>query len=315
MSEVGIKAPMTEGFSKQQFYSLLVKQLADDGHQELAASLSQTYSIAAAGVERNFLFTAAQAYSPMLNTQYVQDLNLRRELSSVLSSGDDVLRMIRYEPTSFSSTHKDGARAAAFSRDGGLAASGGDDGSLCVMNVDRMKRFSSSVIRREKDLRLVLGKGEMDALTGEEREQAIQLLETRDGSRRGRRSEALEEEKPVVRKYFDHKDAVNELDFHPFEPVVASCAKDSTVHFYNHSSSSRRPLHIYRDREQSSVRSLHFHPTGDWLLTCTDSSPLLRCIDVRTMKTWVSSDEQNLHKKSPNCVRWSGRGDRSIASG
>lgn len=50
--------------------------------------------------------------------------------------------------------------------------------------------------------------------------------------------------KPVIRTFYDHTEPINDLDFHPTAHVLASCARDNTVKFYDFSQVS--PLSISR---------------------------------------------------------------------
>jgi len=87
--------------------------------------------------------------------------------------------------------------------------------------------------------------------------------------------------RPVIRTFYDHTAAINDLDFHPFFPVLASCARDCSVKFYDYSSSVKRSFKQLQDTHN--IRTICFHPCGDYLLAGTEHT-MIRLYDIKAEK-------------------------------
>jgi len=61
-----------------------------------------------------------------------------------------------------------------------------------------------------------------------------------------------------------HSQAVNDVAFHPTESLLASGSQDRTICLFDHSKKEKRAAH--RISETYPVRTLAFHPTGDYML-------------------------------------------------
>jgi cleavage stimulation factor subunit 1 len=58
---------------------------------------------------------------------------------------------------------------------------------------------------------------------------------------------------------------INDLDFHPQMSILISGAKDHTIKFFDFAkSAARRAIRVIQDTHN--VRSVAFHPCGDYLL-------------------------------------------------
>ena len=84
--------------------------------------------------------------------------------------------------------------------------------------------------------------------------------------------------------------AVLALDFHPSVSVLASGSRDCTVKFFDYSKPAAK--RSYRAlREVAGVRSLVFHPSGDFMLvgteqcTCESISTPPSCLTLRPYPT------------------------------
>ncbi|KAJ8448889.1 hypothetical protein Cgig2_030745 [Carnegiea gigantea] len=82
----------------------------------------------------------------------------------------------------------------------------------------------------------------------------MMLPEVRDGPVR-----------PVIRTFYDHIQPINDLDFHPQNTILISGAKDHTIKFFDFSkTTAKRAFRVIQDTHN--VRSVSFHPSGDYLL-------------------------------------------------
>ncbi|KAG5019946.1 hypothetical protein JHK87_015801 [Glycine soja] len=129
------------------------------------------------------------------------------------------------------SEHKNIARCARFSADGRFVATGSADTSIKLFEVSKIKQML--------------------------------LPEAKDGPVR-----------PVIRTYYDHIQVylrfpgippINDLDFHPQGTILISGAKDQTIKFFDISkTNAKRAYRVIQDTHN--VRSVSFHPSGDFLL-------------------------------------------------
>ncbi|XP_068656367.1 cleavage stimulation factor subunit 50 isoform X1 [Aristolochia californica] len=110
----------------------------------------------------------------------------------------------------------------------------------------------------------------------------------------------------VIRTFYDHLQLqpINDLDFHPQNMVLISGAKDHTIKFFDFSKTvARRAFRVIQDTHN--VRSVAFHPSGDFLLAGTDH-PIPHLYDVNTFQCYLSSSVQELNMNAAiNQVRYS----------
>lgn len=77
----------------------------------------------------------------------------------------------------------------------------------------------------------------------------------------------------VQKSFLDHTDAVTTLVFHPCARVLLSGSSDKTIRMFAYTSMSTRAFEMVA--ESHAVRSIAFHPTGDYFLAAC-RHPLLR---------------------------------------
>lgn len=113
--------------------------------------------------------------------------------------------------------------------------------------------------------------------------------------------------RPVIRTFYDHLQPINDLDFHPQMSILISGAKDRTIKFFDFAkSAARRAVRVIQDTHN--VRSVAFHPCGDYLLAGTDH-PIAHLYDVSTFQCYLSSSLQDSHVGGAiNQVRYSANG-------
>ncbi|KAK7843067.1 cleavage stimulation factor subunit 50 [Quercus suber] len=94
--------------------------------------------------------------------------------------------------------------------------------------------------------------------------------------------------RPVIRTFYDHIQPINDLDFHPQNTVLISGAKDHTIKFFDFSKmTAKRAFRVIQDTHN--VRSVSFHPSGDFLLAGTDHQ-IPHLYDVNTFQCYLSSN-------------------------
>jgi len=124
---------------------------------------------------------------------------------------------------------------------------------------------------------------------------------------KGEKTEDYLSTRPVIRTFYDHQGMINDLDFHPIESFIASCSKDCTIRFFDHSKLTIK--RSYRQISEShSIRSINFHPSGDFLLVGTDH-PIIRLYDVNTFQAFCCADKKGHHAAPINQVKYSSKGD------
>uniref|UniRef100_A0A1D1ZDC7 Cleavage stimulation factor 50 kDa subunit n=1 Tax=Anthurium amnicola TaxID=1678845 RepID=A0A1D1ZDC7_9ARAE len=112
--------------------------------------------------------------------------------------------------------------------------------------------------------------------------------------------------RPVIRTFYDHAQPINDLDFHPQSSILISGAKDHTIKFFDFSkTAARRPFKVIQDTHN--VRSVSFHPSGEFLLAGTDH-PIPHLYDINTFQCYLSADSQDLANAAINQVRYSTTG-------
>ncbi|KAA0199785.1 Cleavage stimulation factor subunit [Fasciolopsis buskii] len=183
--------------------------------------------------------------------------------------------------TCYVTAHKAACRAASFNVTGQLVATGSHDSSIKILDVERMLAKSVSPA---------------DHL-GQETPQ--QQMETH----------------PVIRTLYDHTAEVTCVDFHP-DPslqILVSGSKDYTIKLFDFSNPSVKKAQR-NIPEASPIRTLHFHPSGNFLLVGTQHKTL-RLYDVQTCRCYVSAVPEDQHQSAVNMVRWSPNGNAYVTAG
>lgn len=113
--------------------------------------------------------------------------------------------------------------------------------------------------------------------------------------------------RPVIRTFYDHIQPINDLDFHPQNTVLISGGKDHTIKFFDFSkATAKRAFRVIQDTHN--VRSVSFHPSGDFLLAGTDH-PIAHLYDVNTFQCYLSANVPEISVNGAiNQVRYSTTG-------
>eukprot|EP01125_Pyxidicula_operculata_P008729 TRINITY_DN2903_c0_g1_i1.p1 TRINITY_DN2903_c0_g1~~TRINITY_DN2903_c0_g1_i1.p1 ORF type:complete len:430 (-),score=51.06 TRINITY_DN2903_c0_g1_i1:1002-2180(-) len=173
--------------------------------------------------------------------------------------------------TRFITTHKESCRVAKFSPDGKFVATGSTDTSIKLLDVDKMLTYSQ--MKNEQD--------------------------------------EMQVSRPVVRTFYDHTKGVNDVDFHPYYQVLASCSKDCTIKLYDYSTNIKRSFKQLQDTHN--IKTINFHPCGDYLVAGTTQT-MIRIYDVKAEKSYVTPNTEKNHQGPINMVRYSSDG-RMYVSG
>ncbi|XP_022886040.1 cleavage stimulation factor subunit 50 isoform X3 [Olea europaea var. sylvestris] len=117
----------------------------------------------------------------------------------------------------------------------------------------------------------------------------------------------------VIRTFYDHLQPVNDLDFHPQNTILISGAKDHTIKFFDFSKTvAKRAFRVIQDTHN--VRSVSFHPSGEFLLAGTDH-PIAHLYDVNTFQCYLSANVQEIGANvAINQVRYSSTGGMYVTA-
>ncbi|KAK8490900.1 hypothetical protein V6N12_067121 [Hibiscus sabdariffa] len=119
--------------------------------------------------------------------------------------------------------------------------------------------------------------------------------------------------RPAIRTFYDHAQPINYLDFHPQNTVLISGAKDNTIKFFDFSkATAKRALRVIQDTHN--VRSVSFHPSGDFLIAGTDH-PIAHLYDVNTFQCYLSANPPEMGVNGAiNQVRYSSTGGMYVTA-
>lgn len=119
--------------------------------------------------------------------------------------------------------------------------------------------------------------------------------------------------RPVIRTFYDHSQPINDLDFHPQSTILISGAKDHTIKFFDFSkTTAKRAFRVIQDTHN--VRSVSFHPSGDFLLAGTDH-PIAHLYDINTFQCFLSANVQEIGVNGAiNQVRYSSTGGMYVTA-
>eukprot|EP01094_Clydonella_sp_ATCC50884_P025863 TRINITY_DN6943_c0_g1_i3.p1 TRINITY_DN6943_c0_g1~~TRINITY_DN6943_c0_g1_i3.p1 ORF type:complete len:376 (+),score=132.73 TRINITY_DN6943_c0_g1_i3:220-1347(+) len=262
-------------------YQLIIRQLQDDGFHQAAHAVSSSAMVIPPSKEMfernhlaNMLMPSAKNKKGAGASSVGALLSAQEDVSLDLDEEYEGPPLTSTYSTAFITTHKNECRVARFSQDGQLVATASGDSSIKLIDVARTKLYASAV----------------------------------EGHGHGHGSNLP---RPVVRTYYDHTDAVNDVAFHPTAEVLVSCARDASIKCYDYSDSSKRAFRFIPDSH--SMRSLDFHPSGDFIVAGTDHS-MIRLFDVATFTAYVSPHVSDHHYASVNSVRYARDGSH-FASG
>lgn len=119
--------------------------------------------------------------------------------------------------------------------------------------------------------------------------------------------------RPVIRTLYDHTEVVNDLEFHPYQPLLFSASKDQSIKIFEFGNMSQRKAKK-QIQETHNVRSIAIHPSGDYLLAGTDHN-VVRLYDINTQQCFTSPEVHDHHQSGINQVNFSADGKLYITAG
>ncbi|KAK0415304.1 hypothetical protein QR680_011881 [Steinernema hermaphroditum] len=222
---------------REYMYRLITGQLFYDGHQQIAFSLAQLLGIT--------------TQVPPPSDKLFRLVNLAKQFSDDRESMDDSVQPLepsvgldmeydseilpttpepsQYE-TIYITSHKAPCRAAVFSPDGHLVATGSADCSIKILDVDK-------IISRDG----------------------------RDGPADG----GPDGLNPVIRTLYDHMDEVTAVAFHPRDALLLSGSNDCTLKLFDYSKNAVKRA-IKTINEVARINAVSFHPSGEYFLAAAD---------------------------------------------
>jgi len=276
-SEQQIDYPPGKKPVSRELYSLIIRQLQDDGFGDVADSLSSQCELdpdsslptnaLSDKLSGHQLFGIAQSHSKVNIDLSLNNVGMEHE-EGLDPQNESLMRFGKYEAR-FQTTHKKPVRVTKFSRDGKLAASGCGNSGIKLYDVGKMHYSVLSKHSKRTD----------NADHGITR--------------------------PIIRTYYDHEGKVNDLDFHPAGEWLISGGSDSLILYWNLHKSVKRSMECIQ--EHGAVRSLHCHPSGDYFISGGDYS-MIRLYDTETMQGFVSKDTAK-HTGPVTCVQWAPEGN------
>jgi cleavage stimulation factor subunit 1 len=175
--------------------------------------------------------------------------------------------------TRFITTHKGSVRCVRFSKDGKFAATGSFDNSIKLLDTEKM--HFNHLIRSE--------------------------------------NEDQNSARPVIRTFYDHTQTINDVCFHPTQPILFSASSDQSIKVFEwNKQTQKRSTKMFQ--ESSPVRSVDVHPCGDYLLVATEHN-ILRLYDINTSVAYSTTSESDHHFSSIYQARFSADGKLYCSAG
>jgi len=252
---------VTPGYKdREQLYRMIISQLFYDGFTSVAVNLSnmvkahpscppsnKLLKMAAVGIREEIEKKESSLAPPVSRAL---DLEFETDVTTISPEA------ATYE-TCYVTSHKSPCRAGAFNLAGTLVATGSEDASIKILDINRMLTKAT--------------------LPPEMKESQKQSMETH----------------PVIRTLYDHNAEVTCLEFHPTAQILASGGRDYTLKIFDFSKPSVKKATKYVN-EAAELRCLAYHPSGDYLLAGTNN-PTLRLYDVETFQCFVSPHASDQH--------------------
>ncbi|KAI6239641.1 Cleavage stimulation factor 50 kDa subunit [Aphelenchoides fujianensis] len=308
-------------------YKLIIGQLFYDGHQQLAVNLSTTIGVSMQPPppsDKLFrLVSEAKQFVEDPEAQGEPKFQCTYEHSGLDLEYDADVQPTTPEPsmyeTIYVTAHKGACRAAAFNLDGSLLATGSEDSSIKILDVEK-------IIGRSVPS-FLLSFPSFDSIAADANELA-------DGP---------DMHHPVIRTLYDHV-AVCSPFFLDCSLSVSLAGSDGSRlpparadPPFRQSGLADENLRLLEDgrqaghadahgkqsalcsrsspglQETATIQSLSFHPSGQYVLAGT-THPTLRLYSVETQQCWVSPQPRDQHTNSIMDVNYSDNGGMYVTA-
>ena len=219
----------------------------------------------------------------------------------------------------------EGALCAHYHPDGRLAAVGLANGSVLLLDIDKMVSAKPVLDRNhnspsnlsavasdaylEKDttdgVRLGHVRDEQEVLPHEGGELVVASTELGGMGNKYVSPYPEASNASYCRVFQDHDGPVRCVDFHPTQTLVASGSSDRSIKFFDYSRDSS--THARLLQETHCVNSIAFHPFADFLLSGTDHHQP-RLYDLHTFETFTGANPSDHHVGGIRSVAYSASG-------
>ena len=99
---------------------------------------------------------------------------------------------------------------------------------------------------------------------------------------------------------------MNDIDFHPNGMVIATCSKDASIKFFDLTRPTAKRAFRYIN-DSCNVRSISFHPSGDFILAGTDNETI-RLYDIATLQCYGARNPLDHHSGIVKQIRYAPTG-------
>lgn len=282
---------------RDALYRLMISQLYYDGYQSLASAVHQSvqpdppcppsdrlFHLVLLGLQRERETRHGTAEYPAATAENGAKTTVPLAPAGAIDlEYESDMPSVAPEPASYETcyvtAHKAACRAACFSMDGLLLATGSADASIKLIDVDRMVAKSSHDMCSSSAGNNAVPGGDDSGGVGNH---------------------------PVIKTLYDHLDEVSCLEFHPTQPLLASGSRDANVKLFEYSKPSVKKATTTLS-DAAAIRAFSFHPSGDFLAVATEQSTL-RVYDTNTCQCFVSPLASQHHSEGLTSVHWSADG-------
>lgn len=292
---------------KTYMYQLIAKQLQDDGYDQLSKDILSTTSTPpfehiTSIEDPKSIYYEKQPLAEIMRDgiTYRHENRFNLDIGSVGGMGDKTQDQINNGTTNLNNSNS-GVSGASGTISGNT---GTGNGVLSNGKIDFLTRFITT--HKGPCSCAAFSSDGAYVITGSH-DSSLKLLSVEKMHYHTQTKLEVEDyalARPVIKTYYDHSQEINDVTCHPREPIICSASKDCTVKLFNFSKNDRKRAfkHI---QETHSVRTVGFHPSGDYLLVGTDHH-IVRLYNLNTSKCFISSNHnEDHHYASLNCAKFS----------
>eukprot|EP00761_Pharyngomonas_kirbyi_P000064 gb/GECH01000064.1/.p1 GENE.gb/GECH01000064.1/~~gb/GECH01000064.1/.p1 ORF type:complete len:414 (+),score=72.73 gb/GECH01000064.1/:1-1242(+) len=254
-----------DSLPKRSLYQMMISQLRSDGFPGAAEYVARSAMIPPSSKDYGQRLYELSDLAIQTERERSGELVIDQEQDDESGLDFDKQKENRGIPefiTRFITTHKAAVRCARFTSNGMHVATGSEDCSLKLLDVQKMHYHHQT-------------KAEVEDYASA---------------------------RPVIRTFYDHVGAINDIDFHPHQQYIITASRDSTVKLFDYTKASTKRA-FKSINESCCVRSINMHPSGDYLLVGTDHN-VVRTYDFNTFRCYASANAGDAHFRPINQVRY-----------